>query len=152
MQSPGDAIGRRHATATGWRLRRWCVWAPPARTRCERRRGGRCCCRWAVAWQVTESTGAALGHVVARLGDAARADVRHRRAVDAELAAVRASTRLLGALPAVGLLMGTALGADPVRFLLGTEAGRCCLLGGGLLEWAGCGGPTRIADRAGAGR
>ena len=86
--------------------------------------------------------------VVARLGDAARADARHRRAVDAELAAVRASTRVLGALPAVGLLMGTALGADPVRFLLGTEAGRCCLLGAGLLEWAGVRWTHAIADRA----
>lgn len=105
-----------------------------------------------VAWRVTESTGAALGPVVARLGDAARADARHRRAVDAELAAVRASTRVLGALPAVGLLMGTALGADPVRFLLGTEAGRCCLLGAGLLEWAGVRWTHAIADRARARR
>jgi tight adherence protein B len=106
----------------------------------------------AVAWRVTESTGAALGPVVARLAEAARADARHRRAVDAELAAVRASTRLLAALPAVGLLLGTVLGAAPVSFLLGTAPGRCCLLGAALMEWCGVRWTHAVADRARAGR
>jgi tight adherence protein B len=106
----------------------------------------------AVAWQVSESTGAPLGPVAASLGDAVRAELRHRRSVDAELAGVRASGRLLGALPVFGLLLGTFLGAGPVRFLLTTDGGRVCLVGGFLLMWAGLRWTGAIADGARRGR
>jgi tight adherence protein B len=106
----------------------------------------------AVAWQVSESTGAALGPVAASLGDAVRAELRHRRSVDAELAGVRASGRLLGALPVFGLMLGTVLGAGPVGFLLTADAGRVCLVGGVLLMWSGLRWTGAIADGARRGR
>ena len=102
----------------------------------------------AVAWRVTETSGAALGPVTARLADAVRADARHRRSVDAELAGVRASARLLAGLPMVGLLLGELLGASPVSVLFGTDVGRCCLLGAALLEWGGLRWIRAIGHRA----
>ncbi len=44
---------------------------------------------------------------------------------------------LLALLPVAGLLIGSALGAGPLRVLLHTPAGMGCLLVGGLLEGAG---------------
>jgi tight adherence protein B len=105
--------------------------------------------RWlAGAWAVTETTGASLGPVVRHLADAVRAQTEHRRAVDAELAGVRASMRLLAVLPLVGLLLGAGLGADPAEFLLASTAGRWCLLAGLLAEVAGLRWCRAIADSA----
>ncbi len=105
--------------------------------------------RWlAAAWQVSERSGAALAPVVDGLASALRAQAMHARAVHAELAGVRTSARLLALVPLVGLVMAVALGAHPVAFLLGTDAGRLCLAGGLMLEWAGLRWSGAIADRA----
>jgi tight adherence protein B len=105
--------------------------------------------RWlAAAWQVSERCGAALAPVVDGLASALRAQATHARAVHAELAGVRTSARLLALVPLVGLLMAVALGARPVGFLLGSDAGRVCLAAGLMLEWAGLRWSGSIADRA----
>ena len=91
----------------------------------------------AACWRITEATGAPLAPVAERLANALREQLAHDRAVQAELAGARASARLLGALPLVGLAMGEALGAGPVHVLLWTPAGRGCLLTGVGLEWIG---------------
>jgi tight adherence protein B len=84
----------------------------------------------ALVWRVCEQTGASPGAPVQRLLVAHRARERLRRQVSAELAGPTATAYLLTALPGVGVLMGNALGADPLGFLLGTPAGAAALLGG----------------------
>jgi tight adherence protein B len=55
---------------------------------------------------------------------------------------------MLAALPALGLLLGTAMGADPLRVLLHTGAGLGCLLAGAALEGAGLWWALGIVRRA----
>jgi tight adherence protein B len=55
---------------------------------------------------------------------------------------------LLSALPGAGVLLGDALGADPVGFLIGSHAGRLCLLSGALLVALGVGWTEAIVARA----
>lgn len=82
-------------------------------------------------------TGASASRLAERVAEVLRAEDRSRRAVDVELASALASARLLAALPVVGLLMGAAVGADPLRVLLFSGAGRGCLVAALLLELAG---------------
>jgi len=102
----------------------------------------------AAAWRVVELTGARLARPAARLAAAARADEAVRREVAAQLSGPRATALLLAVLPVSGVLLGTALGADPGGFLLTTPAGQACLLVGTLLVAAGVGWTEAIADRA----
>jgi tight adherence protein B len=65
----------------------------------------------------------------------------------AALAGARATAAILAALPALGVLLGQLIGADPVRFLLGGGVGGVLLgIGVGLIclgvTWA-----DRIVDR-----
>jgi tight adherence protein B len=52
-------------------------------------------------------------------------------------------------LPVAGVLMGSALGADPLAFLVSSGAGRVTLLAGTLLIAAGVGWTEAIVRRAG---
>ncbi len=61
---------------------------------------------------------------------AARID--QRGAVATALAGARSSAALLAVLPVLGLVLGTAMQADPVTVLLATPAGTRCLVGVGL--------------------
>lgn len=106
----------------------------------------------AACWSVCGSTGSGLAAAVERLGEAERAAAEQRRAVEVELAGPRATARLLALLPLAGLLLAAGLGADPLGFLLGTPAGRACLLLGLGLEVLGLRWTARLADRAAAGR
>jgi tight adherence protein B len=90
----------------------------------------------AAEW-VSQRTGAPGGAVVGRVAEVLRAEAAAQRAVEVELAPARATTRLLAGLPAVGLLMGAGLGADPLHALLGTSPGRLCAAAAALLEVAG---------------
>lgn len=72
----------------------------------------------------------------------------------AAMAGPLATARLLAWLPLFGVLLGTALGADPMGVLLDGGLGTALLLGAGLLTWAGrrwSGRLLAVAARAGAG-
>jgi tight adherence protein B len=71
------------------------------------------------------------------LADAAREDERVRRELRTGLAEPRATALVLAALPAVGLLLGAALGADPLAWLLGSPPGAVVLASGIVLEALG---------------
>ncbi|MBU3975544.1 hypothetical protein [Propionicimonas sp.] len=103
----------------------------------------------ATAWEVAEITGASMTATLDALSD--RLDAAHKvaRVVDAELAAPRATGRLLAALPVFGLLLGYAIGGDPGSFLLGSPVGQLCLVVGVALACAGVWWIERIAARAG---
>jgi tight adherence protein B len=91
----------------------------------------------AACWQVAAGGGAGLADGLDRVGAALRAERDERDELQAQLAGPRATALLLALLPVFGLLMGTALGAAPLRVLLHTPAGLLCLVAGCLLEWAG---------------
>lgn len=99
----------------------------------------------AACWEVAETSGAGLAAALDRLTTGARAAEEVRVQLAAHLAAPRATARMLALLPAIGLLLGMSLGADPIGWLLGTGIGRMCLGGGVLLTGLGLWWVRRIA-------
>lgn len=100
----------------------------------------------AAGWRVAEQSGAALAGVTERISAALRADEQVRRQVTAGLAGARATGRLLAGLPVLGLLLGHAVGADPIGFLTRTPVGWLCLTAGLMLAAAGLVWIERLAD------
>ena len=91
----------------------------------------------AACWRVAVDRGAGLAAGLDRLEGALRAERDQRADLHAQLAGSRSTAVLLAGLPVLGLLLGTALGADPLHVLLHTGAGLGCLLVGGVLEGVG---------------
>jgi tight adherence protein B len=112
------------------------------------RNGGAGLRRLAACWQVSERSGSGLAPSVSRLAATLRDEEQVRREVAAQLAGPRATAVLLALLPVFGLAMGNALGADPLRVLVGTPLGQGCLVLGLLLEAAGLLWTARITRRA----
>ncbi|MEZ0091354.1 type II secretion system F family protein [Streptacidiphilus sp. EB129] len=102
----------------------------------------------AACWQVASSSGAGLAAGLDRVAEGLRAQRALQENVRAELAGPRSTAALLAALPLFGLLLGAALGADPLRMLLHTPSGLACLGLGAALEWGGLSWTSRIARRA----
>ncbi|KUJ67510.1 hypothetical protein ACZ90_27010 [Streptomyces albus subsp. albus] len=102
----------------------------------------------AACWQVAVDGGAGLASGLDRVGAALRAERDHRAQLHSQLAAQRATGLVLTVLPVFVLLIGTAMGADPLRVLLHTPVGMACLLLGGLLEWAGLAWTARLVRTA----
>ncbi|MEU9082451.1 type II secretion system F family protein [Streptomyces sp. NPDC048357] len=91
----------------------------------------------AACWRVSVDGGAGLAAGLDRLEGALRAERDRQESLRAQLAGARSTVLVLALLPLVGLLIGTGLGADPLRVLLHTPMGWGCLLAGGLLETLG---------------
>ncbi|WP_433857496.1 type II secretion system F family protein [Streptomyces kronopolitis] len=102
----------------------------------------------AACWQVAVEGGAGLACGLERIASGLRAQREQRDELRAQLAGPRATALMLALLPGGGLLMGSALGADPLRVLLHTPAGWGCLVIGGLLEWGGVVWTARIVAAA----
>nr|WP_318656266.1 type II secretion system F family protein [Streptomyces resistomycificus] len=98
----------------------------------------------AACWRVAVDQGAGLAAGLERLEAALRAERDQRADLRAQLAGARSTAVMLAGLPALGLALGTALGADPLHVLLHTGAGLGCLLVGGLLEGVGMWWAMRI--------
>lgn len=64
------------------------------------------------------------------------------------LAGPKASARLLAFFPALGLVLGIALGADPIGFLVGHPIGRLALAAGVVLEVVGLMWVQQMVHRA----
>ncbi|MEV7519453.1 type II secretion system F family protein [Streptomyces sp. NPDC091371] len=91
----------------------------------------------AACWRVSVDGGAGLAAGLDRLEGALRAERDRQESLRAQLAGARSTAVVLALLPLVGLLIGTGLGADPLRVLLHTPVGWGCLLAGGVLEALG---------------
>jgi tight adherence protein B len=91
----------------------------------------------AVAVDASERAGAPLAASLEGLAYALRAQEESRRERETALAAPKATAAVMTALPAVGLLLGAVLGADPLAVLAGTAVGRAVLVLGGALWLAG---------------
>ncbi|MFE7464888.1 type II secretion system F family protein [Streptomyces sp. NPDC057499] len=102
----------------------------------------------AACWRVAVDGGAGLAAGLDRLEGALRAELRGRAELRAQLAGAWSTVTVLALLPVLGIGLGAALGADPLRVLLHTPAGLACLVTGGLLEAAGLRWAARIV-RAG---
>ncbi|CAL9303641.1 type II secretion system F family protein [Streptomyces sp. SudanB52_2052] len=102
----------------------------------------------AACWRVAVDQGAGLAAGLDRLSAALRAERDQRCDLRAQLAGARATAVMLAGLPALGLLIGGALGADPLHVLLHTPAGLGCLVAGGVLEGLGVWWALRIVQGA----
>ncbi|MFE1314424.1 type II secretion system F family protein [Streptomyces sp. NPDC058755] len=102
----------------------------------------------AACWRVAVDQGAGLAAGLDRLDAALRAERDQRADLRAQLAGARATALLLAALPALGLLLGSAMGADPLRVLLHSGAGLGCLVAGVVFEGAGIWWAARIVRGA----
>jgi tight adherence protein B len=105
----------------------------------------------AACWRVAVDRGAGLADGLERLDAALRSERDRRADLRSQLAGARATTVMLAGLPALGLLLGTALRADPLGILLHTGPGLACLTVGGALETAGLWWASHIVRRAEAG-
>ncbi|MDT0413149.1 MULTISPECIES: type II secretion system F family protein [Streptomyces] len=91
----------------------------------------------AACWRVALDRGAGLAVGLERLERALLADRDQRADLLAQLSGARATAGLLAALPLLGLLLGSAVGAAPLRVLFGSAPGFVCLVIGSGLEAAG---------------
>ncbi|MFF7948720.1 type II secretion system F family protein [Streptomyces griseorubiginosus] len=102
----------------------------------------------AACWRVAVDQGAGLAAGLDRLEGALRAERDQRADLRAQLAGARSTAWMLAALPVLGLGLGAALGADPLRVLLHSGAGLGCLAVGGVLEGVGTWWAMRIVRGA----
>ncbi|MGW0841035.1 type II secretion system F family protein [Streptomyces sp. NPDC002787] len=102
----------------------------------------------AACWRVAVDRGAGLAAGLDRLEGALRAERDQRADLRAQLAGARSTAVMLAGLPVLGLLLGTALGADPLHVVLHSTAGLGCLLVGAVLEGAGLWWALRIVRGA----
>lgn len=98
------------------------------------------------AWELSERSGAPIADAAQSVSAGLRARQATAAMVASELAAPRATGRLLAGLPLIGLAMGVVSGGDPVRFLLHTMAGQLCVLGGVVLACVGVLWTEHLAD------
>ena len=104
--------------------------------------------RLAAAWWLAEQHGIALADVL----DAVRCDTEHRvrfaAEVQARLAGPRATAAVLAGLPLLGLALGQAVGAAPLRVLCVTPMGHLLLVIGTALACAGAWWSMRLISGA----
>lgn len=100
---------------------------------------------------LADRTGAPLADLLERIEADARAADRVGAAVAAQAAGFQATAWLLAGLPAAGLALGYAIGADPLRVLLHTPVGAACAVAAVGLQLAGLGWTRRLMRAAGAG-
>lgn len=91
----------------------------------------------AACWYAADRHGLALADAVGGIEEGLRAEHARLRAVEVELAGIRATILLLASLPIFGLALGLALGADPLGTLLHRSIGQLGLVFGIALDLAG---------------
>ena len=89
------------------------------------------------SWQLCETTGAPVAQAAERVAEGLRMDAAAERLVAGELAAPRATGKLLAGLPLLGIAMGYLTGGDPVDFLINQPLGRIALAAAICLVCAG---------------
>jgi tight adherence protein B len=88
-------------------------------------------------WQLCDRAGMPLAEMVRRISDAITEEADQAATRETELSSARSTSRMMAGLPVVGLLMGFAVGADPLGFLTGSLIGQLCVLGACVLACAG---------------
>jgi tight adherence protein B len=91
----------------------------------------------AAAWAVAESAGGRVAVVLERLSEAMDSDEELRQELDAAMAGPRATMVLLAGLPALGLVLGQSVGAQPIQLLLHRPLGWGLLAAAAVLDGLG---------------
>ena len=104
--------------------------------------------RISAAVRLSTRTGCSLAGVLAAVEDDLRARRRAREELRTAIAGPGASAMVLAGLPALGLAMGSGVGADPWRVLTTTGTGQVLLVGGVALELTGLAWSRRLVGRA----
>lgn len=86
--------------------------------------------RLGTLWEVSEKQGIPLVRLLEQMRIRIDARERHRKATSAQLQGPQATAVILALLPLAGILMGTAMGADPIGFLTGGGLGGVLLVTG----------------------
>ncbi|GHH26255.1 type II secretion system F family protein [Streptomyces lanatus] len=158
-RQPGEALLRAARDSSGLGEAQSAVLAaarfggdvPGALASAARERGAEGLLGLAACWRVAVDQGAGLAAGLDRLEGALRAERDQRADLRAQLAGARSTVVMLAGLPVLGLLLGAAMGADPLYVLLHTGAGFGCLVVGGVLEGLGMWWAARIVRGAEAG-
>jgi tight adherence protein B len=100
------------------------------------------------AWVLAQRHGLPLADVLDAVGRDLDQRVRFTRQVLARMAGPRTSATVLALLPALGLLLGQAMGAHPLRVLTTTPTGRILLLLGVTFLCAGITWCAHLTNRA----
>jgi tight adherence protein B len=104
--------------------------------------------RIGAAVELSVRTGCSLAAVLVAIEDDLRARHRQRAELRSATAGPRASATVLAGLPAVGLAMGSGVGADPWHVLTTTGVGQVLLVLGVLLELCGIAWTGLLTRRA----
>ncbi|MFC5185795.1 type II secretion system F family protein [Actinomadura harenae] len=102
----------------------------------------------AATWRLGAERGGTLATVLDGLAAALRDEETQRQEVAVHLAAPRATARLLAVLPLLGLAMATALGTNPLPYLLTTPPGLACLTTALALDATGLYWTHHLATKA----
>jgi tight adherence protein B len=89
------------------------------------------------AWQTSARTGSPLAPALEQVSETLGEEVAVEQLVSTEVAAARATARIMAALPLCGVGIGYLIGGHPLQFLVSGPVGWSCLLGGVLLAAAG---------------
>ncbi len=100
------------------------------------------------SWRVAVDSGAPLAPVLSVAAESLRSDQVLQGVVAGELAAPRATAKVMAVLPALGVAMGYLLGGSPLTWLWAEPLGWACLSGGVLLACAGVLWIEALAERA----
>lgn len=106
----------------------------------------------AAAWGLANDVGTPIADLLDRLDVDLRSLARARAGATAQAAGAQATAVLLAALPAVGILLGYGVGADPLHVLLHTRAGAACAVAAVLLQLSGLAWSVRLVGAVGSGR
>ncbi|WJY67139.1 Bacterial type II secretion system protein F domain protein [Corynebacterium auris] len=101
-------------------------------------------------WELSATRGLPVGELLTGARERIDQEQRHRAATEAALAGPKTTAVVLSALPAAGLVMGTAMGANPLGFLLSGGVGGALLVAGTALVCAGYVTCARIIEGAAA--
>jgi tight adherence protein B len=122
-----------------------------ARDATENPRLGRYLRQLSACWRVGVNHGSGLAISIERLAVSIETTMEVEATLANELAAPRATVRLLAFLPVVGIAMGYVLGADPLAWFVDTGIGKVTFLAAGGLTLAGSWWSHRIVSRIEAG-
>jgi tight adherence protein B len=102
----------------------------------------------AACFDIAEASGCPLADVLTRFAAQLEAEDDAEAARQTALAGPKATVKLLTWLPLLGLLLGMALGVDPLKILLGTPYGVAALAAGITLTVAGRAWSARLVRLA----